>query len=746
MKIKSFLKKCLSASILPVGVGLPVVAFAFGLIFAINGDDFLNVMPTALHGVLVASVSIINLVLWICIRRGKGTGSRLLRVLCGFAIGVSAVYAIMLLPLEVLGLMACVCAFWYFGIGFLGLVPWAPATALVAGIVLFVKLRRAANGVKGFAMGLLASAIVWAVVLSDAGLAYFGCAQGLSADPQVAARGIGLARLSSRTDIVRNFCAVRGYSFSPWSLLASRGRRTASSEDYDLLYYFITGENPAYIHQWGGGRRRFLSWDAITGGEKVGGVLEGLSLRGSAYDTTVDKVAGIGYGEWTMTFANSTEWREVEARCRIALPPGGVVSRLTLWIGGEECEAAFGTRGQVRQAYESVVSRRRDPVLVNICGPDQVQLQCFPVPAKGEMKVRVGITFPLDVAADGRSACLPAPAIVSSNFSIPSDIIGMPSPTSFAFDTPPASVAVYSCDDNETIKDAAIVQKCSGGALWAPAHAAFVIDTSAAMKPHMGAVLAALAKVPDGVGRSFWFTGDVSPDAPLEKLPASVSCRGGRPALATLVKAIDGLSVRGEPSALVWIHSGELVSRQTGDALALKLAKASSVKLYICQVAEGECALTEPMPPSANIISLTADALHSGVGSALERLFGSWGAEGWLAIRDKVGSTDVPEGAVPAGDHLGRLWAAEETARIFRVGDPVAIEMAQKTALPWHIVTSATGAVVLETKAQYAENGLEQADAESVPTTPEPIGVLCLAVAAIVFVLALYVRRRRIAA
>ena len=44
-----------------------------------------------------------------------------------------------------------------------------------------------------------------------------------------------------------------------------------------------------------------------------------------------------------------------EARAELALPPGGVVSRVTLWIDGVEREAAFAGRDATRRAYERVV-------------------------------------------------------------------------------------------------------------------------------------------------------------------------------------------------------------------------------------------------------------------------------------------------------------------------------------------------------------------------------------------------------
>ena len=83
-----------------------------------------------------------------------------------------------------------------------------------------------------------------------------------------------------------------------------------------------------------------------------------------------------------------------EARLQLALPPGGVVSRATLWVNGEEREAAYGGRGEVRAAYQRVaVQQRRDPLLVTTKGADRVLAQAFPVPRNGgTIKFKIGIT------------------------------------------------------------------------------------------------------------------------------------------------------------------------------------------------------------------------------------------------------------------------------------------------------------------------------------------------------------------
>jgi hypothetical protein len=121
-----------------------------------------------------------------------------------------------------------------------------------------------------------------------------------------------------------------------------------------------------------------------------------LSLAVSRIDGSFDPDAAIGYLEWTMVFKNRSPIQQ-EARAQLALPPGGVVSRLTLWVNGEEREAAFAERGKVQAAYDSVVSTRRDPVLVTTSGGDIVNVQCFPVQPNGEMKIRLGVTAPMQI-------------------------------------------------------------------------------------------------------------------------------------------------------------------------------------------------------------------------------------------------------------------------------------------------------------------------------------------------------------
>jgi glycine/D-amino acid oxidase-like deaminating enzyme len=52
------------------------------------------------------------------------------------------------------------------------------------------------------------------------------------------------------------------------------------------------------------------------------------------------------------------------------------------------------------------------------------------------------------------------------------------------------------------------------------------------------------------------------------------------------------------------------------------------------------------------------------------------------------------------------------------------VEDAMKAAANYQLVTPVSGAVVLETQAQYAQAGLQPVSADSVPVIPEPSGGL----------------------
>lgn len=184
-------------------------------------------------------------------------------------------------------------------------------------------------------------------------------------------------------------------------------------ESYQRLYYEITGKDPNLVANTAqtSTTARFLGL-TDTDLEDMDMDLEdpahlGVSLFSSTMDGVVDAATATAYLEWTLEFLNREDWGQ-SALAHIRLPHGSVASRLTLWVNGEPCEAAYGTRNQAVQAYRDVaVVQRRDPALLTVSGPNSVALECFPVPAHGKLKVKVGFTIPLEVCESGAVLSLP---------------------------------------------------------------------------------------------------------------------------------------------------------------------------------------------------------------------------------------------------------------------------------------------------------------------------------------------------
>lgn len=119
---------------------------------------------------------------------------------------------------------------------------------------------------------------------------------------------------------------------------------------------------------------------------------------------------------WAFKLQNP-ENRDGEVVAELVIPKGSAVSRATLWVNGVAEEAAFSGTSNVVTAYEWVRGGRRDPFIVTWLSDERVQIKAAPVPANGEMKVRLGITSPLSLSPSG-ICTVTVPRLDKSNFEI----------------------------------------------------------------------------------------------------------------------------------------------------------------------------------------------------------------------------------------------------------------------------------------------------------------------------------------
>lgn len=762
------------------GVILPLGVLLFESLTRFCGGVFFDPVPTWWHFALIASVPVLNGGLLLA---KAGTPPGRLGLAAGFSLGVAGFYALLFLPLVHLSVLALVAL----GMGFLSLIPifagiqswWIGRGVLGARSEpgRFRSGRRWGIAAAAAALCLLEGPGVWTRINLHAALA------------ETDATTPALARLrafhSERTLLKACYEGNRGTSMatdiSGWITVSWQYPATAlgidtwgrhDSERVRDLFFRVTGKPfnslPPPSTRFRGGRSgrgdplaADVEFDSHTGGDAVAVRIRDLDLTESRLDGHLDGVARLGYAEWTMVFKNGGRVAR-EARCQVRLPADGRVSRLTLWVNGSPQEAAFSTVAKVKAAYREVaVVRRQDPVLVTMVAPDTVMVQCFPVPAQGEMKIRFGITAPL-TGTDWE-----LPRIIERNYGIAPNVehaiwlqgdrgftlTGDGKPLHSVTDGPAHSLSAAIAGDRLAAE--AFVWSAEGLAptpetVWCedtraapaerflirepapqPAAAAVVppvvvIDGSLAMAEAKTAVLQAL----QGLGtecQALLLADDTARQISPQAL-ADYRFSGGRdnePALREAVR----LAKAAGGAPIVWLHGPQPVSLAQTEAL-LQLLERGSVQPRIsdCEVAPGPNRLVEAIFRSGCLHRLSAPGKGTIRLHAPARPAWNW--------RRAASPDGLPGQRV--SDHLARLWASAQ------VESSAPMETRSAIGARYQLVTPVSGAVVLETAAQYAANGLTPGDPSAspqVPAIPEPASALLI----LLTVTAVSLRRRRAA-
>jgi hypothetical protein len=762
------------------GVGLP--AFTLGLEWttAMCAGEFFDPIPTFWHALLVALVPALNLLVWLGVHRGQTVHRARLGWASGAALGVSLFYTLLFLPLTIPGILAI----WVFG---LGLLPLSPVLALLCGIILRGHLRRLGGDPTpkplpglwgGLALGFLGLAAaelpVWITRL--------GLQMAASAEPATQQRGLRWLRRWGHEEIMRRECYGRtrtaeNMDLVGWLLVGER----IWPEHARAVYYRVTGRafNSLPAPNVRTGRSRWMAldewtWDNDQGGEAVGGRLKGLRLHHSRLDAAVDLGGLLSYTEWTLEFKNDSSVQR-EARMQLLLPPGGVVARLTLWVNGEEREAAFAGRSQVRAAYEKIaIQRRRDPVLVTTCGPDRVLVQCFPVPPQGGlMRIRLGITAP--TALEDDQAVYVWPCFLERNFTITEQCRHSvwveakgPSPA------PPYTRSAQSKDTEladpanvvrvprapklrmtwtQDVRGADkgwIVQTIREAEVQSPKCLVIVVDGSKGMREHAPAIAGFLRKLPAGMELHVLVAGD-EVQRLTQAQPGSGSAAlseaaekldrfpfvGGQDNVPALIQAWD-LAATKTAGAILWLHEPQAMELESIEGLRQRYQRVlRGPPLYELQTRTGADRLIEKLDEFPSV-----QALHllGSLEQQLQRLAATWSGQNKplsLARERSSAQPSVTEDTRETSFHLARLWARDE---IMRLRSARKLTEALELAARYQLVTPLSGAVVLETAEQFRETGLEPADPATVPAIPEP-GTWALLLGGLL-VLALAARRR----
>jgi hypothetical protein len=452
-----------------------------------------------------------------------------------------------------------------------------------------------------------------------------------------------------------------------------------------------------------------------------------------------------------------------------------VVSRLTLWVNGEEREAAYAGRGETRAAYQKVaIQQRRDPVLVTTCGPDRVLMQCFPVPAGGgTMKIRVGVTAPL-VLARTNEAVLKWPCFAERNFRLrenlahlvwlesPQKPLRHPAPLADDLSKPDVHSVRGSLSDTMLGSVDSLVTLARGSATndavatdrmtqdgatirrriepvtpVKPPRMVIVLDGSKGSAGFVEEVAQALLKIPDETEFSILIAEDgvrehlengrgaKHRELAMERL-RKLAPRAGHDNAEALVKGIDQAISRAG-AVVLWLHDTQPILLKTSGKLQQQLDWRPGAALPEI--------LDFQFRPGPNRVAELIDALRvttvprlGSVRADLERLFGQWnGTEPVFRVTWERETSTTGTNSPVGSRHLARLWAMGQIQRMAASRD---VKSAQELAVRYQLVTPVSGAVVLETKEQYQAAGLQPVDAMTVPMVPEPstwaLVVLCV--------------------
>lgn len=730
-------------------VVFPLCIVIFEWLTNFCGATFFEPIPTVGHGILLFAVPLCHWWLLSTANNRPKHDFRWRSSASGLCFGISLFYALLFLPLFPLSLIALL----GFGMGLLSLGPII-AWALSWRIARRENRLAASNGFAPF------KRLWWAaMVLAFAGLCLFEApsiwtrhqvARSLDADPAVAQDAVKALRSWHSPETLLNMCyesasVMNGGDISSWitkrawdSLLFQNSWQPASNLVHVRdLYFKVTGDpfNTTPPPHWTRGstfrQTRDVSLfdeelDYDHGGDVVAAKIKYLDCKESRFDAHLDTAARIGYGEWTLVFHNGAAVAR-EARCQIRLPRGGQVSRLTLWINGEPCEAAFGSVAQVKAAYKEVaVVQRRDPVLVNMVGPDTIMVQCFPVPANGDMKIRIGITAPLE----GDTWRLPY--IIEKNFGdTPSmqHALWMQANAAFTCDngqkvshadefmqslsfssatmkmhvkiaaSPKDAKPVWCEDPFAAAEEKILVAEPHSSTRAAMEKIIVVVDGSKTLEKHREWIAQALRDK----HITILLANDLATTVTADEL-AKATFVGGCDNEPALYEAL--LKAKESPrSAVLWLHGPQPVVMGRSERLLQMLERGGNrPAFYALPVVDGANRLFEslgrsglmtPAPTNAdNAAGLSAwiDLLHKG-----EETF-SWQ---WSRRADATGLTGNK-----VSDQLARYWAMEQVAQT----------KDNKLAVHYQIVSYVSGAVVLETMEQYKRHGLTPVDAT---TTPE---------------------------
>lgn len=764
------------------GLVLPVAALLVEAFTGMCGGIFFDPIPTFWHGVLIALTPISYFLINLRLRNGVQI-KNLELVLLGLVLAISAVYTVLFIPVMPFAVMYTLFSlFLLFIPAVLTILPFAPLAVFLLSLRQFLALRKSNLFPKTGRLYLTGGVVCGCLMLVGLEIprtvARVGSEQ-LVGNPKDLVTLRIMRAVGDRTTLLRacygefqrnvsrdflEWLKLTKFNFTPVNVIRSEDQ--VSPENMRQVYFRVTGEHFGSQKPPKAVNTSIFRSDSDRGGESVGGVVPEVQLESAVLSGSIDAAAALTYMEWTLKFINIDK-DDHEARFEMILPSGGVVSRATLWINGEEKEAAVGGRAETRAAYQSVVRVRRDPLLVTTSAPGRVLVQCYPVPRDGKpMKIKLGITAPVSLATL-RSGEVALPAISAKNFTVPSGTMN-----SIWFDSKAdlSSDLGLNVERSETARAVrgeipfidhearhlvinvartegtnrgwsedldssnVIHQEILETVMPALRRGVVVIDGSAAMKLFAADLAAGIKNAPLGMELAVIIAGDKPYllDGTLKELTATsreayargvfeYSYGGGADNVEALNEAWE-LAASNVGATIIWIHSEQPVAFPSFEQFVERYRRRPN----------GPHVISLPVKPGLNKVMEEAELsrfisedyrLVESVQKISEVLKDLTSVRVVPLVKRSRGVCDenscIKE--QKTSPHLARLLAYDEIRDAINDGKrKIALEQAER----YRLVTPVSGAVVLESREDYVRSGLtpppDGNEGAQIPGVPEP--------------------------
>lgn len=671
------------------GIVLPILAVVFECTTHFCAGHFFDPFPSPAHVVLFLLIPFTNFLAWLTQYKDLSQHYAFMSLATGMAAGIGIMYSLMFLPILGLSLIFALVG----GFGLLGLAPALalPCTFRSEKVVSKLAVAKSIycdphqlNHIGHLIILVMFVAIELPSTLTRINL-------NLADNPATSIDGMKWLRKNGNRETMLRACYERSGRASDILGSLYESAHPLNIDRARNIFYKVTGVpfnsvqlpasaratiRKAGLVQDSAGANAAVEdefdLDMDIAGEVISGISRGLSVSDNEIKADIDPDALLGKMNWKIMILNSSKY-DREARAKVLIPRGSVVTRAALVVDGVERDATIMVRGQARKVYvQSSIShaRRKDPLLVSTCGPDEILLQCFPIKPNNFAEIKLDIVCPMQLASNN-DAALGLPTIVEKNFlqeqpakvtvnsKRPAHVSGVIEAESksgvIEADSKTQLVPITSlndftamihaqrdhnvqtifCHDTFTTPACVVEQNICHTERKAPLGLDVVVDGSAVMLPYVEEIIEGLKSIPTTVPiRQITIVGDKNvgliPRQLFSSDPAYAAALSGLKKLEFVAGQDDSQAllndVREDAShksrAVLWIHAAQPIHEARKEALRsfLKDNKNQFV-LYDFTVCAGPQEMLEGTIPGPSLVMVPrTQSVHSD----LQDLFKSW--------------------------------------------------------------------------------------------------------------------------